>query len=124
MERLISLLDGEEKRVVTSVGQRGIFSASALKTMKHYFGNPIVVSYMKLRTILDLPQLPPNDYNGLCAYHQTLKTTIPWLVYMGHNAAIKSTESVPKAVVRLPKYMEVSSIKTLKESCSMKPNIA
>ena len=124
MERLISLLDGKAKRVVTSVGQRGIFYASALKTLKHYFGNPIVVSYMKLRTILDLPQLPPNDYNGLCAYHQTLKATIPWLVYMGYTAAIKSTESVTKAVLRLPQYMEISSIKTLKESCTMKPNIA
>ena len=65
----ISLLNGEAKRVVTSVGQSGIFYAIALKTLKYSFGNPIAVSYMKLKTILDLPQLPPNDYNGLCAYH-------------------------------------------------------
>ena len=60
---------------------------------------------MKLRTVLDLPQLPPNDYNDLRAYHQTLKATVTWLVSMGYNAAIKSTESVTKVVVRLSKYM-------------------
>ena len=42
---------------------------------------------------------------------------------MGYNAAIKSTESVTNAEVRLPEYMEVNSIDTLKESCTMKPNI-
>ena len=57
MERLISVLDGEAKRVVTSVGQSGIFYASVLKTLKCNFGNPVVVSYMKLKTVLDLPQL-------------------------------------------------------------------
>ena len=105
MERLISVLDGEAKRVVASVGQSGIFYASALKTLKRNSGNPVVVSYMKLKTVLDLLQLPPNNYNGLHAYHQILKATVTWLVSMRYNAAIKSTESVMKAVVRLPKYM-------------------
>ena len=69
MECLISMLDGEAKRVVISIGQSGIFYASALKTSKCNFGNPVVVSYMKLKTDLDLPQLPPNYHNGLRAYH-------------------------------------------------------
>ena len=105
MERLISVLNGEAKWVVTSVGQSGIFYASAHKTLKRNFGKPAVVSYMKLKTALDLPQLPPNDYNGLRAYHQTLKATVTWIFSMGYNAAIKSTESVTKAVVRLHKYV-------------------
>ena len=105
MERLTSVLDGEAKRVVTSIGQSGILYASALKILKRNFGNPVVVSYMKLKTVLDLPQLPPNDYNGLRTYYQTLKATVAWLVSMGYNVAIKSTESVTKSVVRLPKYM-------------------
>ena len=105
MERLISVLDGEAKRVVTSVGQSGIFYASVLKTLKCNFGNPVVVSYMKLKTVLDFPQLPPSDYIGLDAYHQTLKATVTRLVSMGYNVAIKLTESVTKAVVRLLKYM-------------------
>ena len=60
MERLISVHDGEAKRVVTSVGQSGIFYASAFTTLKRNFGNPVVVSYMKLKTVVDLPH-----------YHQT-----------------------------------------------------
>ena len=106
MERLISVHDGEAKRVVTSVGQSGIFYASAFTTLKRNFGNPVVVSYMKLKTVVDLPQLPPNDYNGLRVYHQTLEVTVMRLVSMGCNAAIKSTEGITKAVHRLPKYMK------------------
>ena len=34
-----------------------------------------------------------------------LRATVTWLSSMGYNAAIKSTESVTKAVVRLPRYM-------------------
>ena len=105
MERLISVLNGEAKWVVTSVGQSGIFYASAHKTLKRNFSKPAVLSYMKLKTALDLPQLPTNDYNGLRAYHQTLKATVTWIFSMGYNAAIKSTESVTKAVVRLHKYV-------------------
>ena len=48
----ISLLNGEAKRVVTSVGQSGIFYAIALKTFKCSFGDPIVVSYMSEWNIL------------------------------------------------------------------------
>ena len=61
MERLVSVLDGKTKWVVTSVGQSGIFYASGLNNLKRNFGNPEVVSYMKLNTVVDLPQLPPND---------------------------------------------------------------
>ena len=115
MERLISVLDSKAKRVVTSVGQSGIFYVSALKTLKLNFGNLVVVSYMKLKRVLDLAQLPPNDYNGLRAYHQMLKATVTWLVSMGYNAAIKSAESVTKAVVRLPKYMRSKFYRNFEE---------
>ena len=40
MERLLSVLDGEVKCTVTSVGRSGIFYAAALKTLKQNFGNP------------------------------------------------------------------------------------
>ena len=73
MEHLISMLNGKAKWVVASVGYSEIFYASALKTLKYNFGNPVVISYMKLKTVLDLLQLPPNNHNGLGAYHQKLK---------------------------------------------------
>ena len=75
MEHLISMLNGKAKWVVASVGYSEIFYASALKALKYNFGNPVVVSYMKLKTVLDLLQLPSNNHNGLRAYHQKLKAT-------------------------------------------------
>ena len=105
LERLKSVLDGEAKRIVAAIGQGGMFYASALKLLKRNFGNPVVVSYMKLKTVLHLPQIVPNDYNGLRMFHQKLKTTVTWLNSMEYKAAINSTENVTKAVMRLPKYM-------------------
>ena len=56
MECLIYVHDREAKPVVTLVGQSEIFYVSAFKTLKLNFGNPVVVSYLKLKTVLDLPQ--------------------------------------------------------------------
>lgn len=49
MRRLITICDGEAKRAVTSTGKRGVFRASSLKTLKGNLGNPVAVSYMKLK---------------------------------------------------------------------------
>ena len=49
MERLISVLDGEAKRVLTSVGQSVILYGSTLDTLKRNFDKLILVSYMKLK---------------------------------------------------------------------------
>ena len=49
MERLISVLDGEAKRVLTSVGQSVILYGSTLDTLKRDFDKLILVSYMKLK---------------------------------------------------------------------------
>ena len=55
MDRLLSVLDSEEKRVVNAIGQDGLFYASALKLLKHEFGNPLMVSYVELKDVLELP---------------------------------------------------------------------
>ena len=49
MERLISVIDGEAKRVLTSVGQSVILYGSTLDTLKRDFDKLILVSYMKLK---------------------------------------------------------------------------
>ena len=105
MERLVSVLDGEAKKAVYSIGTSGIFYATALKTLKRDFGNPVVVSHLKLKAVLDLPQLPWNDRISLRRYHQELNTTITWLSSMGYHSAIESTENLVKAVSRLPHYL-------------------
>ena len=55
MERLLSVLDGETKRTVISIGRNGHFYATAMKTIKSNFGNPMVISFLKLKSVLDLP---------------------------------------------------------------------
>ena len=105
MERLISVLDGDAKRAVAAVGHSGLFYASALKLLKQDFGNPLVVSYKKVKAVLDQPQIQPNDKTLLRRYHQSLRSTVIWLKSMGYNSAIQSVENVTKAVMRLPRFM-------------------
>ncbi|XP_057308267.1 uncharacterized protein LOC130646140 [Hydractinia symbiolongicarpus] len=75
MERLSSVLDEEAKKAINSVGTRRIFYATTLKTLKRNFGNAIVVSHLKLSTLLELPQINANDRMALRRFHQQLKST-------------------------------------------------
>ena len=61
MERLLSVLKGEAKKLVESIGKSGIFYATALKTLKRDFGNAFTVAYMKTKLLFDKPQLKHND---------------------------------------------------------------
>ena len=115
MERLLSVLDGEAKRSIQTIGCNGIFYASALKTLKRDYGNPVVVSQLKLNAILDLPQLQSNDRTALRRYYQQLSSTIMWLKSMGYNSSISSTENLTKAVARLPNYLRNQFYKTSKD---------
>ena len=45
MERLLSVLKGEAKKSVESIGKSGIFYATALKTLKGDFGNAFSFLY-------------------------------------------------------------------------------
>ena len=105
MERLLSVLDGEAKKSIQSIGSNGIFYASALKSLKRDFGNPVVVSHLKLKAVLDMPQIPTNDRVLLRRYHQRLSSTTTWLKSMGYHSSLSSTENLAKAVARLPNFL-------------------
>ena len=64
-----------------------------------------MVSYLKLKEVLELPPIKHDDQNSLRNYHQKLKTIVTWLKTMGYDGALKSVENVTKAVMRLPKYL-------------------
>ena len=83
MEQLISVLESEAKRSVESIGCNGIFYATALKSPKRDFFNPALVSHLKIKSLLDQPQLKANSKTGLRHYHQQIKTTNTWLMSMG-----------------------------------------
>ena len=108
MNLLLSLLDNEAKNLVTAIGKNGIFYASALKSLKKEFGNPYAVAHLKLKEILDLPQISIDDSKGLRHFHQQVKGAVTWLTSMGYTSSLKSTENVTKAVLRLPKQLRSS----------------
>ena len=65
MEHLLSALDGEAKHTLTSIGRSGIFYAAALKTLKRNFGNFQLVTFLKLKSVLDLPQISSDNHTDL-----------------------------------------------------------
>ena len=65
MERLLSVLDGDAKRVVSAIGRNGLFYAAALKALIKEFGIPYAVSFLKLKAVLDQSQIQADDQKGL-----------------------------------------------------------
>ena len=112
MVRLLSVLDGDAKRVVSAIGRNGLFYATALKALKREFGKPYVVSFLKLKAILDQSQIQTGDQKGHKQFHQQLKTVITWLTSMGYFSSINSTKNVTKAVMRLANNLRTSYYKS------------
>lgn len=102
MQRLLSVLKDDAKKSVSSIGTNGIFYAAALKSLKRDFGNPFVVSHMKLKSLFEKPQIKNNDRTSLRQFHQELKCVNTWLLSMGYYSSINSTENLTKLVQRLP----------------------
>jgi len=105
MQRLHSVLIGDAKRSIDAIGRNGIFYATALKCLKREFGNPSLVTHLKLKALFDKPQIKPNDRVALKLYHQNLKCTVTWLVSMGYVSTLSSIENLTKAVQRLPHFL-------------------
>ena len=57
MERLISVLRQEVKKEIESIGINSMFYATALKTLKREYENPLLVSHPKLKKLFDHPQI-------------------------------------------------------------------
>ena len=105
MERLLNVLEGEAKRMVSSIGQSGTFHPTVLKCLKRDYGNPTVVSYLKLKDLFDQPQLQAKNQPAIRSFQQQLKTTVIWLSSMGCHSAIRSADNITKTVARLPNYL-------------------
>ena len=70
MERLLIILDGKTRRTVISVGTNNIFYATAMKVLKSSFENLMVVSFLKLKSVLVLPQITNKNRASLRAFHR------------------------------------------------------
>ena len=104
----------EAKRTVISVDRNGLFYATAMKTIKSSFGNPTVASFLKLKSVLDLPQIINENRAGLRAFYQQLRSVITWLNSMGDTSAINSIENTTKAITRLPRFLRSKFLETSK----------
>ena len=105
MDRLLSVLDGDAKRSIQSIGSSGIFYATALKALKRDYGNPIIVSHLRVKSLFEFPPIKSNDRIALRNFHQKLKITITWLKSIGYEVPIKSNENLAKALLCLPYNM-------------------
>ena len=105
MDRLLSVLDGDAKRSIQSIGSSGIFYATALKALKRYYRNPIIVSHLCVKSLFKFPAIKSNDRIALRNFHQKLKITITWLKSIGYEVPIKSKENLAKALLCLPYNM-------------------
>ena len=116
MIRLLSVLDGEAKRTVEAIGCNKIFYATALKTLKRDFGNPLIVAHSRLCSVFDKAQIKANDKVGLRQFHQQLKCNNLWLLSMGYKSSIFSSENLTKAILRLPSHLRNQFYKFTKDS--------
>ena len=80
MTRLISLLDEDAKRTIQSIGSSGLFHASALKTLKRDFGNPLLVGTLRMKGLFNKPKISGRDRNAQRKIHQQLKMNNTWLM--------------------------------------------
>ena len=102
MTRLISLLDGDAKKAVQSIGSNGLFYASALKSLKSNFGNLLLVATFRMKTLFDKPHINGRDTITLREYHQQLKMNNTWLTSMGYKTPLLSSYNLTKALIGLP----------------------
>ena len=100
MDHLLSLPDGEVKRSIQSVRSSGIFYATAFKTLKLDFGNPVIVAHLRIKSLFKFPPIKGNDRIAFRNYHQKLKIT--WLQSIAYNIAIKSSRNLAKVLICLP----------------------
>ena len=111
MQYLLSVLEGEAKGSVEAISHNGIFYAMTLKSLKRDFGNPVIVSHLKIQSVLDQPQIKPKGKIGLQHYHQQVKIINIWLLSIGYKTSIISYENLSKAVAGLPNYLRTQFFK-------------
>ena len=99
---------GDAKKSICSIGNNRLFYATSLKILKREFGNPLVVTNIKMSALLDRPQISGNDKISLRSFHHHLKYTNTWLSKMGYTSCIQSSEYLTKAVMILPNYLRNS----------------
>lgn len=120
MEPLLSVLNREAKHAAISIGWNVTFYAMAHKTLKWNLRKPQLVKFLKLRSVLDLPQFWTVNHASLRSLHQLIFTSLQLLITsletMGNISTITSTENLLKAVIGPPKNLRSEFYKDFKEN--------
>ena len=115
MARLSSVLEGDAKRFVKSIGTSGTFYATALKTLKRDFSDKFLISHLKLKNLLDQFQIKGSDKITLSQYHRQLKTFNAWLISIRYETPILSNEKLTKAVTCLLQFLRQDFFKDTRD---------
>ena len=111
MERLLNVLSREAKRAGEGIGTNGIFYPTTLKLLTREFGKPLVLCHLKMKEFFKQPLIKRNDQTSLRQYHLLVKCNNTWLLSMGYHHVLKFTETISKAVQRLPNHSRHSFYK-------------
>ena len=76
----------------------------------------MVVPFLKLKSVLDSPQITNENRTGLRAFHQQLKSVITWLNSIGDTSSINSIENTTKTITRLPRYLRSKFYRDFKDA--------
>ena len=87
-----------------------------MKTLKSNFGNPMVKLFLKLKSVLDLPQITNEHRARLRTFHRQLKSVITWLNSMADTSAINLKENTTKLITRLPRYLRSKFYRDFKDA--------
>ena len=105
--RILNVLDGE---AVFSMGSNGIFSATALKTLKRHFGNPLFNRNHSVQRII-----------FLCG--SFTKNWRTWLSSIGYETPLLSYENMSKVITTLPHNLRQDFFKVTRNSNLLDWNI-
>ena len=106
MGHLLRVVDGDANCSIQSIGSSRIFYATALKALKHDYGNPIIVSHLLVKSFFEFPPIKSNNRIAWPNFHQKLKIIITWLKSIGYEVPIKSNENLAKALLCLSYNMQ------------------
>ena len=101
MERRCSVLYGEAKRVIETIGNAWRFYTTALKTLKLDFGNPLLISLARRKLLFDQLKIKSADRISLRRFYQQLQINNTLPLWTGFFTSILSKNNLTNAISRL-----------------------
>ena len=107
-------LDGEDKKLVKTLGTSSYFYAMASKVKIKDFGNPFVVPHLKFKTIWS-KEINIKNKLGFCSFHQQLCICVSWISLLGYKKPLPLCENLVKALSVFPKNHQIEFFKHTKD---------